>query len=336
MKKFSFTINNLSTQIRLDHLLKERLSEKLKLSLSQAKIRKLIIAGRVLVNYRIIKIPSLLINNGMRIDLQIDINRLLEDGRAKDRAFVLSAKDILWEDDYLIAINKPPGLPTQPTLDQIRDNLFTIVKNYLAQRDNLTAPYLAIHQRLDRDTSGVIIFVKDERINAGLANIFAQHQLLKIYYAIVNRITEQSVPQNWEIKNYLAPIDKAGKQTKFSGHNNEINNSQFAHTKFKLLSKFRSALLIEAQLLTGRTHQIRVHLSEYGLPILGDTLYHIDRHNHIAQRNPINIAAPKNISAPRLMLHAYQLIFTHPINEQKITITAPLPDDFQSVLNRLK
>ena len=209
-------------------------------------------------------------------------------------------------------MNKPPGLPTQPTLDEARDNLFAAVKKFLSSRDKVVDPYVALHHRLDRDTSGVLLLVKHKDANAGIGEAFSKHLAQKTYQALSSGKPTEEV---WTVKNYLARA-QAGKS---SHHQSVKSGGDFAETRFRVLEQLKGFIWIEAQPKTGRTHQIRVHLSEAGFPILGDRTYGGDLK-----------------PAPRLMLHAARLTFEHPITQNQISIESPLPQDFTQCLEKLR
>jgi RluA family pseudouridine synthase len=233
----------------------------------------------------------------------------------------VTAERILFEDEDLIAIDKPSGLPAQPTVDEARDNLLAAVARFLSGRDGIAKPYLGVHQRLDRDTSGVVLFTKSTRVNPSVGEIFSKHLGTKIYQALTNpppRGLRNKLKQEWTIKNYLGKVPSRSKRAQYGA---VPKDGEIAETTFRVIAAYPRGLRIEAIPKTGRTHQVRVHLSEYGLPILGDDLYG-------AQTSGFN--GP----APRLMLHAAQLIFPHPITKREISIQSPLPEDFQRCLEK--
>jgi RluA family pseudouridine synthase len=321
-KKISLKTTQQHQNKRLDHVLAEWLPQALKQPLSKAKVRMLIVAGAVYLNGKRVRIASKILMPNAQVDVYVDLSKLRSDSRSQDIAFEMTEGHILYEDDYLIVVNKPPGIPTQPTLDEARNNLFASVRKYLAKRSgkSITDTYLGLHHRLDRDTSGVILFTKKAEANAGVAALFSSHQAKKVYQAIASRPKSREISLEWSIKNYLGRVEKTGKKTKFGSVR---SGGDYAHTDFKLLEKFGNGLWIEALLHTGRTHQIRIHLSEGEMPIFGDLTYggrtHLD-----------------SFKIPRLMLHAGRLTFTHPILHNEITIQSPLPEDFIRCLKVLQ
>jgi 23S rRNA pseudouridine1911/1915/1917 synthase len=316
LKKLSLSVTPEQQGKRLDQVLADWLPVALNTPLSKGKIRKLVIAGAVYLNGSRVRIASKELRSRAKIDVFVDLEKLLEDGRAQDQVFKMSASHVLFEDEFLIAINKPPGLPTQPTLDEARDNLFAAVKKFLKERDKVAEPYVGLHHRLDRDTSGVILFTKKPEANAGVAELFAGRNAQKTYNALTLKSGGgKSLDSEFEVKNYLGKAPGTGKKSTFTAVR---SGGDFAHTSFKVLERRNSGLWIEAKPHTGRTHQIRVHLAESGFPILGDATYRGDLKR-----------------APRLMLHAVNLTFEHPIHHTHISIESPLPEDFSQCLRSL-
>ncbi|WP_374080140.1 RluA family pseudouridine synthase [Bdellovibrio bacteriovorus] len=220
---------------------------------------------------------------------------------------------ILFEDEYFIAAEKPSGLPSQPTVDKRRPDFFTQFKKQL-QEERGKDFYLGLHHRLDRDTSGVMIFTKNKIANEPLAEMFKKHKIQKTYICLTKL---HKCPEQWEVKNHLAeerdPVLKKMKMKSVRSGGDK------AHTLFRKLKTLKKGLVIEAKPLSGRMHQIRVHLAEAGLGIYGDDIY----------------PAPKNPQAPRLMLHAMSLEFTHPFTQASLKIECPIPEDIEHFLNTL-
>lgn len=209
--------------------------------------------------------------------------------------------EILFEDDDFLVAVKPSGLPSQATVDKSRPDFYNLLKKQLEARQSDF--YLALHHRLDRDTSGVMIFAKSKRANDPLAQLFKNHQIQKTYVCFT---AYKKVKSPWKVENHLA--EKRDPKTKKMKMRSVQVAGDKAVTDFRVLEEFPKALLIEAQPRTGRMHQIRVHLAERGLGIYGDDLY-------------------KAPPAPRLMLHALALEWPHPFTQQIIKVESPLPAD---------
>ena len=236
-----------------------------------------------------------------------------------NRKFSWRVEQVLYEDEWLLVVDKPAGLPTQPTLDASRPSVVSTLKEFLQQRDGGT-PYLGLHHRLDRDTSGVLLFTKDQQANAGTAALFSGKTMRKTYQALA--VTGAGCPESWVLENYLGEIGRVGKAVKYGAVRSGGNPAQ---TTFRVLERMPRALLIEARPHTGRTHQIRVHLAEGGHPILGDAFY----------GGPIQLPAGpggKFVPVPRVMLHAAALEFPHPVTKAALHIHSPLPADFEACL----
>jgi 23S rRNA pseudouridine1911/1915/1917 synthase len=298
---------------RLNEALADWLTEELKRPVSKAKARKLIIAGAVYVNNRRVIIASQRFSPGAALEARVDLAKLFGDSTSRDREFELTADRILFEDEDLIVIDKPPGLPAQPTLDESRNSLFAAAGRFFSRRDEIAKPYVGVHQRLDRDTSGVVLFTKSRRVNAAVAKSFSSHLAIKTYNAIT--IFRPDIEREWTIKNYLAKTSSKSKRSRYGAVRSD---GDFAETSFRVIAERPGGVWVEAIPKTGRTHQIRVHLSEYGLPILGDDLYGAD-----------------DGLAPRLMLHAVQLRLPHPLTGRELSINSPLPADFKQCLRRV-
>jgi len=224
--------------------------------------------------------------------------------------------EILYEDEVLIIIDKPAGLPTQATLDKNRPHVYGLLQNQLREKD--PEAYLALHHRLDKDTSGVLLFCKDKDYNQKISEMFKHHHFEKIYWALTEPgKAKPKEKDQWQIKNHLA--EKPAPRSQRMSLHSVRSGGHLAITDFRLLEKHKKGLLIEAKPKTGRMHQIRVHLAEARLPILGDDLY-----------NP-----SKTTQVPRMMLHARNLIFKHPKTGEDLTVTSPIPEDFEKALAAL-
>lgn len=316
IRRLTLTTTESHRGMRLDDALAGWLPQALGRPLSKTALRRLIMAGAVSVAGRPLRQAGRSLLPGARLEALVRLDLLPGDGPARDVPFALEPKQVLYEDDALIVVDKPPGLPTQPTVDPQRPSLYGIVKRHLAERGG-PEPYLGLHQRLDRDTSGVVLFTKDPAANAGLAAQFAGRSVEKTYHALTRR-PPRLPPPSWRVSSRLAAVGRgrARVETVRSG-------GALAETGFALLETHAGGLVVEARPRTGRKHQIRVHLAEAGLPILGDDLY----------------GAPRTSGAPvvpRLMLHAARLALRHPLSGARIAIESPDPPDFAATLRALR
>jgi len=310
IKKLRFVAAAAHTQTRLDAALAEWLPAALGRPVSKAKVRKLIMAGAVLVNERRTRLASMALKAGVTVEAHVDPVKLFEDLTSRDKTFELTPDRILFEDDDLIVVDKPPGLPSQPTLDETRDHLLAAVTRFVEKRGG-HKPYIGVHHRLDRDTSGVVLFTKSRRVNEAVADAFSQRKVVKIYQALT---VEGSSKREWSVRNYIGKVSSKAKRAKYGAVQSD---GELAETSFRLIEKHPHGNWIEAVPKTGRTHQIRVHLAECGLPILGDDLYGTEE-------------------TGRLMLHAGELRFPHPVSGLEISVKSPLPGDFKQRLHRIR
>ncbi len=300
---------------RLDEVVAHWLPGALGRPLSKAKVRRLIMAGAVHVGGSAGRRPGEVLTAGRLVEARVRLD-LLADRTSRDRPFVLTAARVLFEDDGLIVVDKPPGLPTAPTVDPGRPSLFEAVRAYLARRSGGEV-YLGLHQRLDRDTSGVVLFSKDRAVNPALAEAFAGGAVAKTYHALTVR-PPRLPPRAWRGSSSLAGVGK-GRRARVA---TVREGGMRAETDFALRQALARGLLVEARPRTGRKHQIRVHLAEAGLAILGDDLY--------------GGRVPAGVDVPRLMLHAMRLELPHPATGGRLVIESPLPDDFLRVLAALQ
>jgi 23S rRNA pseudouridine1911/1915/1917 synthase len=269
---------------RADDVAREWLTEVLGRVPTKGAVRRLIMAGALRVRGQPLRAPGRLLESGAPLDLILRPELLSRDEEPSS----LDAARILHEDAAVIAVDKPPRLPTVATADPRRVHLVGLVERLLGSRG------LAVHQRLDQDTSGVVLFVKDPAANAGVAAQFAAHTVEKTYLALTVRPARLPAPR-WRAESGTAVTD------------------------FVLVEALPRGLLVEAHPRTGRKHQIRIHLAEAGMPILGDARYGGDA-----------------AAAPRVMLHAARLRLLHPLSGASLSIASPVPADFQAVLDGLR
>jgi RluA family pseudouridine synthase len=299
---------------RLDEVLRDMLPIVFKLEFTNAFIRKLIAVGAVWVGGRPCNRLQQSITRGGKIRV-----RILKAELEKRKSFVTGPTNhtlsILYEDDTIIVVNKPFGIPTHQTLDPKRKNLFQVTKDVMKARSGKDSqndePYLAVHHRLDRDTSGVVLFCKDRSANAAITEMFTKRSMQKQYLAVV-RGAQKGSKKSFTVQNFLGEIARKGKQKRFG----EVRSGgDAAETDFEILADAGKFSLILAKPHTGRTHQIRVHLAGSGMPIIGDELYDPDFQS----------------ADGRMLLHAWQLAFKHPITNEEMSVVAPIPAEISKM-----
>lgn len=217
---------------------------------------------------------------------------------------------IVHRDDAVVVIDKPEGIPTQSADPERPDDLVTRFKRHLAatamRRGGEPGAYVGTHQRLDRDTSGVILFTRDRSVNPAIAEQFEGRRVKKTYLAAVSGWTKRGVVT---LDDWLATGDGGRMEVVTAGR----RGAQRARTHVKLLECAGDRALLELELETGRTHQARIQLAHARASIAGDVLYG---------------GAP----APRLMLHASSLELRHPKTGKQLLASAPVPLDLREWL----
>lgn len=315
-RRLTLRVTGAQSGQRLDLVTHEWLQRALGRRLSKATVRRLIMAGIIRVDGRPSTRPGAGLAESSRLDASIDEGRL----PAEDRTPAVDEVRVLFEDAALIAVAKPPGLQVHPAADTARADLFSLVRRYLghaASAGGTAPPYLGLHHRLDRDTSGVVLFSKAPAANAGLAAQFEGRAVEKVYHAL----TTSGAGVNrgaWRVENQLGPVGK-GRHARMAA---VLEGGQPSVTGFSVLRRLRGALLVEARPETGRKHQIRAHLRESRLSILGDVRYD----------GPARLGS---LVVPRPMLHARRLVLRHPLGGERLEIDCEYPADFRHVLDSL-
>ncbi len=211
---------------------------------------------------------------------------------------------IVYEDEDILVINKPPMLPVHPSIRHYED---TLANGIVAYYQKEASPFVfRCMNRLDRDTSGLTLIAKNPFSSAMLQRQVKAREIHREYYAIV----EGDLPDSGTID---APIGRAEGSAILRRIDHE--NGQSAITHYTCLERKNGLSLASIYLETGRTHQIRVHMSSIGHPLPGDFLYN-----------------EMNQSIPRQALHSHKLTFTHPVTKEAMEFVAPLPEDMATLL----
>jgi RluA family pseudouridine synthase len=241
----------------------------------------------------------------------------------------------VYEDAHLLALDKPAGLLTSPDrYDPDRPNLMKLLhagietgRPWAAAR-GLT--YLSNAHRLDFETSGILLLAKDRTTLVALADQFGSEKPAKVYVALA-----KGTPKEKEFE-----VDLKLKPDAFRpGRMRWAKDGKKSLTRFKVLEEFGGVTLLECHPLTGRTHQIRVHLLSAGLPILGDPVYAEGERLYLSQLKPRYRPKPgeeERPLTPRLALHAWKLSLVHPATGEPVAIEAPWPRDLEVALKYLR
>lgn len=288
--------------LRLDKVLASELKDR-----SREFIMRLIDEGEVLVNDKKVK-------NSYRVKENDEITINIPEAKNLDATPQDIPLDIVYEDDDIIVINKPRDLVVHPSNGH-EDG--TLVNALLAHCTNLSGingvKRPGIVHRIDKDTTGLLVVAKNDYAHEFLAKQLEDHTLHREYIALVKGVIKE------EDGKIIAPIgrDKYNRQKMAV----DVKNGKPAVTHFHVLKRFNQYTLISCVLETGRTHQIRVHMNYIGYPIEGDPVY-----------------GPKShlLFDKGQLLHAEKLILIHPKTKKKMTFSAPLPKDFQDVIDNLE
>ena len=277
------------------------------IEMSRTQAKKVIDLGGAHINGRRIRSCSTFVRNADFVEIYLD-HLPLEPYRITER-------DILFQDQFIIVLNKPALVETQPTHARYKGTLFEALQWYLKDpfRPHQKAD-IGMVQRLDRGTSGLIIFSIHPQAHKQMTRIFLEHEIEKGYLALVHGAPKSS---QGEIRSFLARSRKGNRVKSVAKGGKE------AITRFQIIEPLADYSLLDIKLLTGRSHQIRAHMMEQNCPLLGDHRYGGD----------CQVAGLKVL---RPLLHAVKLAFQHPVSGQDLEFTIPMPEDMQNVINRLR
>jgi len=295
---------------RLDTWLRDKFP-----AVSRGAIQRLMEEGCIRVNGRAVK-PTHTPRAGERVEVCWPEER---PAQAQPEAIPL---EIIYEDETLVVLNKPPRLVVHPASGNQEHTLVNALLHHCAGQlsgiGGVARP--GIVHRLDKETSGCLVAAKNDDTHLALSSQFASRKVQKIYVAIVCGEMERdegeiraAIARHPSHRKRMAVDDEAGRP---------------ARTNYRVLERLSGATLVEVVLHTGRTHQVRVHFQFLGFPLVGDTTY--------GNRQNQRLAELSNYTAPRQMLHALRLSFLHPRTGKRMSFEAPMPEDFREALQRLK
>jgi 23S rRNA pseudouridine1911/1915/1917 synthase len=291
----TYTVDAADAGTRLDRYLAQQRAD-----LSRTRAQALIARGLVRVDGREAR-ASLALEAGQVVEIAPDV--------AQPAAPELRAEAIpvpvIFEDEHLLVIDKPAGLVVHPAPGHQTGTLVNALLGRLAPAAPDAAHRPGIVHRLDKDTSGLMVVARSEAAHANLAAQMKAHRTVKRYLALV----EGHMPVADGV--IEAPIGRDPRQRQRMALVSVAGGGREARTRFRVLGEARGRSLLELELETGRTHQIRVHLASVGHPVVGDTTY----------------GRPQAPRPPRQFLHAAHLEFAHPVTGALLTFDAPLPPD---------
>jgi len=311
MRPENFTVEKSLPAGRLDIFLRELFP-----AASRGAWQRLIEQGHVTVNGKTTR-PTHHPRAGDRIEIRWPDARPAE---AQPEEIPL---DILFEDRSLLVLNKPAGLVVHPAAGHEEHTLVNALLHHcrgsLSGIGGVARP--GIVHRLDKETSGCLVVAKNDETHLALAAQFARRQVRKIYQAI---LCGELPRESGDIRAAIARHASHRKRMAVR----EDDSGRAAHTSYRVLERLNAATLVEAQIHTGRTHQVRVHFQFLGYPLAGDQTY--------GARPNARLRELTRYAAPRVMLHARELTFVHPRTEKEISFEAPLPEDFRDALKCLR
>ena len=236
--------------------------------------------------------------------VEVDLSETGKDSTVPEEIFI----DVIYEDEYFLAVNKPAGMLVHPTQNFPTGTLSNGVKHYFLSR-GVDIP-VRLANRIDRDTSGLVVIAKSGEAHSALAAQFELDSCEKYYLAIAEGY----------FRNCKGSIDKPiGLDEENTLRRAVREDGQPSRTEYDVLKQYRDAALVRLKLLTGRTHQIRVHLKSLGHPLLGDALYE-----------------GSMAIMDRQALHAHEMVFVHPFDKTVVTLKAPLPKDMEELIEKLE
>jgi 23S rRNA pseudouridine1911/1915/1917 synthase len=276
-----------------------------------SRVRRLVESGKVRVDGQTETDPGRMIHPEQHLEIVPNAPRPATRSR-------LSGEAIVFVDDHVVVVRKPSGISAVPFEQGERGTLHELVRAWLnrsatSRHDRATGDLGIVH-RIDKDTSGLLVFTRTLLAKRHLTQQFRFHTVERVYLAIAQGRVEQST-----FRSRL--VQDRGDGLRGSTH--DIRAGQEATTHVEPVERFDNATLLRCRLETGRTHQIRIHLSEAGHPLLGEPVY------------TRGFSGPL-LRAPRLMLHASVLGFEHPVGNRIVRFDDPLPEDMQKVLAGLR
>jgi len=277
---------------------------------SWGRARGWIEAGKVRVDGAIVRESTARVRAGARI--------AFDERARRTRPGDLTDEQVVYVDQHVVVVVKPAGVSTVPYDETDADTLDARVRGWLAGRRGARGgrPSLGIVHRLDKQTSGLVVFTRTWLAKSVLALQFRKHTVHRRYLAVA----QGEVPTR-TIRSFL--LANRGDGLRGSARGTPPADAREAVTHFERIEALRGATLVGCRLETGRTHQIRIHLGEWGHPVLGESVY-------------VRGFVGTLLAAPRLMLHAAELGFVHPATEREMRWEAEMPEDMRELVRGLK
>ncbi|MFQ3593515.1 MAG: RluA family pseudouridine synthase [Gemmataceae bacterium] len=299
--------------------------------MTRSIVQRVIQAGGVLVNGKVAKASYKVRHNDL---IRFESPLIERPGPAAEDIPL----QVLFEDEHLAVIDKPPNMVVHPAKGNWSGTLVNALRHRFPDLSGLNGDYRAgIVHRLDRDTSGVILIAKEERTHRDLAMLFETRKIFKEYLALTNGVIDRDSDY---VEGKIA--HHAHDRTKMTIADEEDELAKDALTYYEVIERFRGFSFVRCVPKTGRTHQIRVHLASIGHPILADKLYSGRdkiRLSDLCRERPTSPGVDENsdeVLLPRQALHAHRLRLTHPRTGNLLEVAAPLPLDMTRTLDAIR
>ncbi|MEW6745727.1 MAG: RluA family pseudouridine synthase [Planctomycetota bacterium] len=291
---------------------------------TRSSIQQLIRDGKVILGNRPAKVS--------RRVLAGDVIEVLLPPPKRDVDAGLAGPDlrVLYEDADLVAVDKPPGIPVHPAGRLLHRTIITALRRRYAVDAASSSDTPKLCHRLDLETSGVLLVAKTDRALVGVSRQFRERRTQKLYLALVYG----ELAQDEGAIDY--PIGKAVGSLVAKKRAVRLDVGQPARTRYRVQRRLPGATLLEVELLTGRHHQIRVHLAAIGHPVVGDKIYGPDESYFLMDlEGTLTEQARRDLMLPRQALHSYRLALRHPRTDRELEITAPLAQDIAELVEQL-
>ncbi len=282
---------------------------------SRSRLKIWIEQGQVLVNGKTVKPKTRVLGDE---ELQLSVQRIESEQKCFAEDIPL---DIIYQDEAIIVVNKPAGLVVHPAAGHYSGTLQNALLHFDQALDAI--PRAGIVHRLDKDTTGLMVVARNLSAHKYLVDQIQQHEVVRQYQALVYGVMTGGGKVDQPIGRH--PRDRIKMAVR--------ENGREAITHYRLLQRFREHSHLKVQLETGRTHQIRVHMSYLRHAIVGDPVY-AGRHRNPAGATPDLLTFLQGFK--RQALHAWKLSFVHPESAQDVSFEAPLPDDMQQLISLLQ
>ena len=233
---------------------------------------------------------------------------------------------IVYEDEYILVVDKPAGMVVHPAAGHFQDTIVNAVLHHCPNLSGIGGVLRpGIVHRLDKETSGLLVVAKSDEAHQGLSGQFKRHEVKKTYTALVYGNPKEDEGQI-DLPLGRHPVDRKKMSTR-------SRRSKEALTTWKVHERFGVATMLDVNIMTGRTHQIRVHLSALGLPVIGDSVYGNSRR---ADAVHDTFVRSKLKTMKRQALHAAKIGFVHPVTCEEMMFSSPLPDDMAHLADFLR